>query len=37
VFNFELGDPFFPFEQLMAVLPPLSKQHVPSSLQVSMF
>lgn len=36
-FNFELGDPFFPFEQLMAVLPPLSKQHVPPSLQVSMF
>ena len=33
-FNFQLGSPFFPFEQLMAVLPPLSKQHVPPSLQV---
>lgn len=33
-FNYDLGTPFFPFEQLMAVLPPLSKQHVPPSLQV---
>jgi 5'-3' exoribonuclease 1 len=32
-FNFELGKPFFPFEQLMAVLPPLSRQHVPPCLQ----
>ncbi|KAJ3372350.1 hypothetical protein HDU91_003960 [Kappamyces sp. JEL0680] len=32
-FEFDLGYPFNPFEQLMAVLPPLSRQHVPPSLQ----
>lgn len=32
-FDFNLGHPFFPFEQLMAVLPPLSKDHVPPVLQ----
>ncbi|KAJ2999618.1 hypothetical protein HDV02_002387 [Globomyces sp. JEL0801] len=32
-FEFRLGTPFFPFEQLMAVLPPYSRQHVPPSLQ----
>ena len=36
-FEFDLGSPFFPFEQLMAVLPPLSKQHVPPSLQVRFY
>lgn len=33
-FKFVLGHPFFPFEQLMGVLPPLSQQHVPESLRV---
>ncbi|SGY47624.1 BQ5605_C001g00550 [Microbotryum silenes-dioicae] len=28
-FNFELGKPFKPFEQLMGVLPDLSSQHIP--------
>lgn len=28
-FNFELGKPFRPFEQLMGVLPDLSSQHIP--------
>ncbi|KAJ3251090.1 hypothetical protein HK103_002892 [Boothiomyces macroporosus] len=32
-FDFNLGKPFRPFEQLMAVLPPYSKQHVPPLLQ----
>jgi 5'-3' exoribonuclease 1 len=32
-FNFAKGKPFRPFDQLMAVLPPLSKQHVPICLQ----
>lgn len=31
VFNFELGKPFKPFEQLMAVLPSLSNSHIPSA------
>ncbi|GAA5835075.1 hypothetical protein JCM9279_007191 [Rhodotorula babjevae] len=28
-FNFDLGKPFKPFEQLMGVLPDLSSQHIP--------
>lgn len=28
-FNFELGTPFHPFEQLMGVLPDLSSSHIP--------
>lgn len=28
-FNFDLGKPFRPFEQLMGVLPDLSSQHIP--------
>eukprot|EP00041_Stephanoeca_diplocostata_P003335 m.33619 g.33619 ORF g.33619 m.33619 type:complete len:1400 (-) comp14246_c0_seq1:761-4960(-) len=31
--KFELGKPFLPFEQLMAVLPPASRQHVPQCMQ----
>lgn len=31
--EFELGRPFLPFQQLMAVLPAGSKQHVPPGLQ----
>ncbi|MCO5561410.1 hypothetical protein L7F22_015031 [Adiantum nelumboides] len=30
-FNFELGKPFRPFDQLMGVLPPLSSQHIPEA------
>ncbi|WFD30621.1 exonuclease II Exo2 [Malassezia sp. CBS 17886] len=32
-FAFELGQPFKPFEQLMGVLPPLSRQLIPSAFQ----
>lgn len=32
-FDFNLGKPFLPFEQLMGVLPPLSKQLIPPALQ----
>lgn len=32
-FEFELGRPFLPFEQLMGVLPPLSKQLIPPAFQ----
>ena len=32
-FAFQLGTPFLPFEQLMGVLPPLSKALIPPSLQ----
>jgi 5'-3' exoribonuclease 1 len=35
-FNFTLGKPFRPFEQLLAVLPAASKEHVPPAFQVSM-
>eukprot|EP00036_Acanthoecidae_sp_10tr_P016736 CAMPEP_0206304000 /NCGR_PEP_ID=MMETSP0106_2-20121207/9523_1 /ASSEMBLY_ACC=CAM_ASM_000206 /TAXON_ID=81532 /ORGANISM="Acanthoeca-like sp., Strain 10tr" /LENGTH=1375 /DNA_ID=CAMNT_0053734805 /DNA_START=73 /DNA_END=4197 /DNA_ORIENTATION=- len=31
--NFELGEPFLPFQQLMSVLPPASKKHVPEAMQ----
>eukprot|EP00038_Savillea_parva_P026454 m.54229 g.54229 ORF g.54229 m.54229 type:complete len:1438 (+) comp7513_c0_seq2:69-4382(+) len=31
--EFDLGEPFLPFEQLMAVLPPASKKHVPPAMQ----
>ena len=30
-FEFDLGKPFMPFEQLLAVLPPLSRQHIPEA------
>ena len=33
--EFELGKPFFPFEQLLAVLPPASKALLPKAFQVS--
>lgn len=33
-FNFELGRPFRPFEQLMGVLPLASKDHIPAAYQV---
>jgi 5'-3' exoribonuclease 1 len=33
VFEFNLGEPFRAFDQLMAVLPPLSKSHVPPCFQ----
>lgn len=31
--EFELGQPFLPFEQLLAVLPPYSKELLPSAFQ----
>lgn len=34
-FEFALGKPFRPFEQLMGVLPEASKEHVPSAYRVS--
>ena len=34
-FEFELGKPFRPFEQLMGVLPEASKELIPSSYRVS--
>ena len=36
VFRFELGKPFHPLEQLMAVLPGASKELVPPPYRVSM-
>lgn len=33
-FNFELGKPFLPFEQLLAVLPAGSKKLLPEAFQV---
>jgi 5'-3' exoribonuclease 1 len=35
-FEFELGRPFRPFEQLMGVLPTDSMEHVPSAYRVSL-
>lgn len=35
-FELELGTPFRPFDQLLGVLPALSKQHVPECLQTLM-
>lgn len=35
VFQFELGKPFHPFEQLMAVLPAASKELIPPPYRVS--
>ncbi|XP_055678053.1 5'-3' exoribonuclease 1 isoform X2 [Lutzomyia longipalpis] len=32
-FNFEMGRPFLPFEQLLAVLPAASKAHLPEAYQ----
>ncbi|KAG7166243.1 5'-3' exoribonuclease 1-like [Homarus americanus] len=31
--NFEMGKPFLPYQQLLAVLPPLSKNHLPRAYQ----
>jgi len=36
-FNFELGTPFKPFEQLMGVLPVASMEHVPEAYQDLMY
>ncbi|KAF6755356.1 exonuclease II [Ephemerocybe angulata] len=36
-FNFELGTPFRPFEQLMGVLPLASKDHIPQAYQDLMY
>jgi 5'-3' exonuclease len=33
-FNFELGKPFKPFEQLMGVLPEASSSHIPVAFRV---
>jgi len=33
-FDFQLGTPFTPFQQLMGVLPEDSKEHVPSAYRV---
>jgi 5'-3' exoribonuclease 1 len=35
VFNFDLGKPFRPFEQLMGVMPEASKELLPEAYQVS--
>jgi 5'-3' exoribonuclease 1 len=34
-FDFQLGKPFTPFQQLMGVLPEDSKEHVPGAYRVS--
>lgn len=34
-FEFELGRPFTPYQQLMGVLPEESKEHVPGAYRVS--
>lgn len=36
-FNFDLGSPFKPFEQLMGVLPDLSNQFIPKAFRVGSF
>lgn len=33
-FDFDLGKPFTPFQQLMGVLPEDSKEHVPAAYRV---
>jgi 5'-3' exoribonuclease 1 len=33
-FDFKLGIPFKPFQQLMGVLPEASKEHIPEAYQV---
>lgn len=33
-FEFDLGTPFKPFQQLMGVLPVASKEHIPAAYQV---
>ena len=33
-FDFQLGTPFTPFQQLMGVLPEDSKEHVPNAYRV---
>lgn len=35
VFNFDLGKPFRPFEQLMGVMPEASKELLPEAYRVS--
>lgn len=34
-FNFDLGTPFRPYQQLMGVLPEASKEHIPLAYRVS--
>ncbi len=34
-FDFDLGKPFTPYQQLMGVLPEESKEHVPAAYRVS--
>lgn len=36
-FDFQLGKPFRPFEQLMGVLPEASQEHIPMAYRVSLF
>lgn len=36
-FEFTLGLPFKPYEQLMGVLPEASKEHIPAAFRVSLF
>jgi hypothetical protein len=35
-FDFQLGQPFRPFQQLMGVLPAASREHVPQAYQVKL-
>lgn len=37
VFNFDIGKPFQPFEQLMGVLPEASKELIPVAYRVRLF
>ena len=36
-FQFELGTPFKPFQQLMGVLPVASMEHIPAAYQVGYY